>query len=94
MRAMCDTHLAGHSRYSYEYEAPQVAQLLSREVFRLHVLLEYIERDKDRKFLGASWQELKRLEDAKLIPSTWFPTNDGILGTCLILNMMVISMAQ
>jgi hypothetical protein len=29
-----------------------------------------------------------------LIPSTWFPLDDGILGTWIILNMMVTSMAQ
>jgi hypothetical protein len=30
MRAMYDSPLAGHSGYSYEYEAPQVIGLLSR----------------------------------------------------------------
>jgi hypothetical protein len=55
MRAMCDTHLAWHSGYSYEYEAPQVAELLSKEVFRLHGLHVYIDSDRDNRSLGVFW---------------------------------------
>jgi hypothetical protein len=45
MRVICDSPLAGNSKYSHEYEAPQVTWILSREVFRLHRLLRYIDDD-------------------------------------------------
>jgi hypothetical protein len=51
MRAMCDPPSTGNFGYSYEYEAPQVTGILSREVFRLHILLRYIDDDRDRYFL-------------------------------------------
>jgi hypothetical protein len=38
-----------------------VTGLLSREVFRLHGLLEYIDGDRDSKLLGVVWQELNKL---------------------------------
>jgi hypothetical protein len=56
MRAMCDSPLTGNFGYLYEYEAPQVTGILSREVFRLHGLLEYIDGDRDSIFPGAVWQ--------------------------------------
>jgi hypothetical protein len=60
MRAMCDPPSTGNFGYSYEYEAPQVTGILSREVFRLHRLLGYIDDDRDSRFPGAVWQEPNR----------------------------------
>jgi hypothetical protein len=94
MMAMCDSPLAGHSGYLYEYEAPQVTGLLSREVFRIHGLLEYIDGDRDSIFSGAVWQEQNIVTITELIPSTWLPSDVGIPKTWLILTMMVISLAQ
>jgi hypothetical protein len=54
MRARYDSLLTGH-------EAPQVPGLLSREVFRLHELLEYIDDDRDSGLPGAVWQKLNIL---------------------------------
>jgi len=68
-----------------------VIGILSREVFRLHGSLEYIDDDQDRIFHSAVGKGLNILECRKLIPSTWVPLDDGILGTWIILNMMVSS---
>jgi hypothetical protein len=48
--------LAGNFGYLYEYEAPQVTGILSREVFRLHGLLDYIDGDQDSIFPSTVWQ--------------------------------------
>jgi hypothetical protein len=61
-----------------------VTGLLSREVFRLHGLLEYIDGDLDSRLPGAVWQEPNKLVGTELIPSTWSPPNDGIPGAWLI----------
>jgi hypothetical protein len=58
--AMCDSPLAGHFGSSHEYEAPKVTWILSREVFRLHRLLGYIDDDRDSRFPRAVWQETNR----------------------------------
>jgi hypothetical protein len=65
-----------------------------REVFRLHILLEYINGDRDSIFLGVVWQGPNILEGIELIPSTWVPPDDAILGTWLILTPMVTGMVQ
>jgi hypothetical protein len=44
-----------------------------KEVFRLHGLPEYIDRERDNTFLSAFWQELCRLASTELTPSTLFP---------------------
>jgi hypothetical protein len=92
MRVMCDSPLTWSFDYLYEYEALHVIRILSREVFRLHGSLEYIDDDQDRIFHSAFGKGLNILECRKLIPSTWVPLDDGILGTWIILNMMVSSM--
>jgi hypothetical protein len=61
MRAMCDSPLAGNFGYLYEYEAPQVTGILSREVFRLHRLLEYIDGDRDSIFSRCSLAGAKHI---------------------------------
>jgi len=91
---MYDQPSIGNFGYSYEYEAPQVIGILSREVFKLHKLLEYINDDRDNIFLGTIWQELNRSAGTELIPSTRIPPDDGIPQTWLILTLMVISMVQ
>jgi hypothetical protein len=92
MKVVCDSPLAGNSGYSREYEAPQVTWILSREMFRLHIFLRYMEGDRDSIFLGAFWQDPNRATGTKLIPSTRFPPDAGILGVWLILTSMVTSM--
>jgi hypothetical protein len=47
-----------------------VAELFSREVFRLHGLLRYIVNDRDSRFLSAFWQELFKLVGTNLTSST------------------------
>jgi hypothetical protein len=37
-----------------------VIGIISKEVFRLHKLLGYIDDDRDRKFPGAVWQKPNR----------------------------------
>jgi len=81
MRAMCDSPLEGTYGYLYEYEALQVTGLLSREVFRLHGLLEYIDDDRGSKFSGIVWQEPNKVKVTKLIPSKWLPSDVGIPRT-------------
>jgi hypothetical protein len=44
-----------------EYKATQVANLFSREVFRLHGLSRYIVGDRDNRFISTFWPELLRL---------------------------------
>jgi hypothetical protein len=51
------------------YDSPQVTWIISKEVFRLHGLLEYIYGDRDNIFLDEFWWELKKLVDTNLIPS-------------------------
>jgi hypothetical protein len=63
-------------------------------VFRLHELLEYIDDDQDNRFPSIVWQELNKLEDTDLIPTAWFPPDDGIPGNWLTLTPMVTNMAQ
>jgi hypothetical protein len=89
----------GHGRdyilgTSSEYGVSQLAEWFFREVFRLHGLREYIDGDRDRKFLSAVWQEPNIPAGTELIPSTWFPPDDGIPGTWIILTPMITSMAQ
>ncbi len=55
---------------------------------------EYIDHDQDHIVLRTFWQKLYKLVGTKLIPSAWFPLDDGMPGTWLILTSMVISMAQ
>jgi len=43
MRDTHDSPLVGNCRYSYEYETPYVTGPLSMDVFRLYILLEYID---------------------------------------------------
>jgi hypothetical protein len=61
MRAMCDPRYIGSSWYLYEYEALQVTGILSREVFRLHGSLEYIDGDRDNIFSSVVWQGSNKL---------------------------------
>jgi len=58
MRDMCDPPLKRNFLYLYEYEAPYVIGVLSREVFRIHILHDYIEND---QLPGAVWHEMNRL---------------------------------
>jgi hypothetical protein len=69
-----------------------VTRLLSREVFRLHRLLGYIDDDRDSIFPSAVWQEPNKSTGTELIPGTRIPPDDGIPGTWLILTPMVTSM--
>jgi hypothetical protein len=48
----CDPLSIGNFWYSYEYEAPKVTMILSREAFILHRLLGYIDDDRDIRFPG------------------------------------------
>jgi len=68
------------------YDSLQVTGLLSREVFRLHEVLEYIDSDPDNRLPSAVWQEPNKLVGTELIPSTLSPPNDGIPGAWLILT--------
>ena len=61
-----------------EYSVVQVANILFREVFRLHGLLRNIISDRDSQFIGTFWRELFRLVGTELIPSTnYHPQIDG-----------------
>jgi hypothetical protein len=53
-----------------EYSTSQVADLLFREVFRLHGLLRYIISDHNIIFLNAFWQDMFSLSGIDLTPST------------------------
>jgi hypothetical protein len=60
------------------YKAIQVAELLFREVFRLHSLPRQIVSDRDGRFINAFWQELFRLTGTELATSTsYHPQTDG-----------------
>jgi len=61
MRDMYDSPLVGNSRYSYEYEAPKVTWILSKEVLRLHRLLEYVDGDRGSRFSSTVWQDPNRV---------------------------------
>jgi len=60
MQAMCDSPLIGNFGYLHEYEAVQVTWILSREVFKIHKLLRYMDSDRDTRFLGVVWKDLNR----------------------------------
>jgi hypothetical protein len=53
-----------------KYGASQVAYIFFREVFKLHGILRNIVSDQDSRFLSAFWQELFRLSEIELTPST------------------------
>lgn len=60
------------------YSVAQVADLFFREVFRLHGLRRSIVSDRVNRFMGHFWQELFRLCETKLTPSTsYHPQTDG-----------------
>jgi len=60
------------------YKVPQVAELLFREVFRLHGLPKTIVSYRYSRFLSVFWQELFRLAGTELTPSTrYHPQTDG-----------------
>jgi hypothetical protein len=52
------------------YSAVQVAELLFREVFRLHGLPRNIINGRDSRFIGTFWRELFRLVGTELTPRT------------------------
>jgi hypothetical protein len=60
VRVMRDPPSTRNFRYSCEYESPQVTRIISREVFRLHILLGYIHDDRDCIFHGTVWHELNK----------------------------------
>jgi hypothetical protein len=61
-----------------EYNAVQVAELLFREVFRLHGLSRNIISDRDNRFIGTFWRELFRLVGTELRPNTnYHPQTKG-----------------
>eukprot|EP00253_Pinus_taeda_P035933 PITA_35933 len=55
---------------SAQSSVSHVAELFFKEVFRLHNLPKAIVNDRDNKFIGGFWQELFRLVDIELTPST------------------------
>eukprot|EP00253_Pinus_taeda_P002345 PITA_02345 len=60
------------------YLASQVAELLFREIFRLHGLAKNIMSDRDSRLMGGFWQELCRLVGTELTPSTsYHPQTNG-----------------
>ncbi len=63
---------------SAHYIAAQVAELFFREIFKLHGLPKTIVNDRNKRFMGGFWQELFRLVETKLTPSTnYHPQRDG-----------------
>jgi hypothetical protein len=53
-----------------KYNTSQVADIFSRDVFKLHGLPRYIVSDRDKRFLNTFWKDLFRLARTKLTPST------------------------
>lgn len=53
-----------------DFTTSQVAELLFREVFRLHGIPRIIVSDKDSRFMSIFWQELFRIAGTNLTPST------------------------
>jgi hypothetical protein len=70
-----------------------VRGILYREIFRLRILLEYIDSDQDNRFYGVFWKGPNKLAGKKLNLSSWFPLDDGIPWTWVIFTPMVTSMA-
>jgi hypothetical protein len=61
-----------------DYKAIQVAEIVFREVFRLHGLPRQRVSDRDGRFINAFWQELFRLTGTELATSTnYHPQTDG-----------------
>jgi hypothetical protein len=61
-----------------DFSAAQVTELFFREIFRLHGLPKTIVSDRDSRFMSTFWQELFRLVDTTLTPSTsYHPQTDG-----------------
>ena len=85
MRAMHDSHLAGHSQYLHEYEKPQVVELYPKEVLRLHGLLEHIDSILVRKCRYVFWWELIRLAGLESFLSNWVLPED-----CIETSMIII----
>ena len=58
------------------FSAAQVANLFSKEIFRLHGIGRSIASDRDGRFMSAFWQEIFRLVGTQLNPSTsYHPKN-------------------
>jgi hypothetical protein len=55
---------------SSKYKATKVADLLFKEVFKLHGLSKNIVSDRNSQFMSAFWQELFRLTSTELTAST------------------------
>jgi hypothetical protein len=59
-------------------DAPKIAMLFMREIFRLHGLSQKIISDRDGKFMSLFWQELFNLLGTKLaMSSARHPETDG-----------------
>ena len=60
------------------FSAAQVADIFSKESFKLHGLPKSIVSDRDSRFMGAFWKELFILVGTQLNPSTsYHPKTDG-----------------
>jgi len=71
------------TKYSHLFSIPlgsnasQVADLFFREVFRLHVFPRNIADDRDNRVLSPFWQDIFRLSEMELTPSTsYHPQRD------------------
>ena len=72
------TKFAQFNAIPTEYNVVQVAELVFREVFRIHGFSRNIISDRDNWFIGTFWRELFRLVGIELTPNTGYhPHTDG-----------------